>query len=303
MKKPLKLASRRAPKVQSLALPALPAVPQRTRRIAVLSSACAVVLSVGAGSAMFVDYLADRALARAADTVPVKPIREIRIASNSAVATDADPTGDTRLPAVRPPEIVAKLPIVAAPDNAIEMPHDDPTAEPVVNLDQVETASLQTEDDMTDEVVDDGPTAYQEEADPETVDAPEAAIEATAKAAEPAETELAALPGVDVGGLAGQPAGSTASAGSAKTARIVSAVNMRARGQKGAKVLGVVPAGATVSLFGCDSWCEISYEGRKGYVYKSFVGKAKASPKPEKQASAATEQDARGVQSLRGNDR
>ena len=34
----------------------------------------------------------------------------------------------------------------------------------------------------------------------------------------------------------------------------------------------VVPQSATVQLVGCKVWCEIVYKGRRGYVYKDFLG-------------------------------
>lgn len=56
------------------------------------------------------------------------------------------------------------------------------------------------------------------------------------------------------------------------TARIRTSVNMRSRGASGASVLGVVPTGAEVAIAeGCQHWCKIVYNGRTGYVYKSFV--------------------------------
>ena len=49
------------------------------------------------------------------------------------------------------------------------------------------------------------------------------------------------------------------------------AVNMRAAPNGRAQVLGVVPAAAEIRAeTGC-SWCEISYQGRTGFVYKSFI--------------------------------
>lgn len=56
-----------------------------------------------------------------------------------------------------------------------------------------------------------------------------------------------------------------------RTATIASAVNMRARGAKGSRVLGVIPQGATVGLVDCDGWCEVIYDGRRGFIYKSFI--------------------------------
>lgn len=54
-------------------------------------------------------------------------------------------------------------------------------------------------------------------------------------------------------------------------ATIKSSVNMRAAPQKGAKVMGVVPRNASVQLGTCSQWCEIEYNGQKGYVYRSYI--------------------------------
>lgn len=53
--------------------------------------------------------------------------------------------------------------------------------------------------------------------------------------------------------------------------QIRSAVNMRASPHKGAKVLTVVPAKTSVSVIECKSWCKIAFDGREGFVYKSYV--------------------------------
>ena len=40
----------------------------------------------------------------------------------------------------------------------------------------------------------------------------------------------------------------------------------------------VVPQAATVQLVGCKAWCEIVYKGRRGYVYKDFLGGSRSAP-------------------------
>jgi hypothetical protein len=57
----------------------------------------------------------------------------------------------------------------------------------------------------------------------------------------------------------------------ARTASVNAPVNMR-KGP-GAKhgVMMVIPRQAKVGVIDCDQWCKISYEGRTGYIYKSFV--------------------------------
>ena len=87
------------------------------------------------------------------------------------------------------------------------------------------------------------------------------------------ETETSAIPPSRPTVEAIEPERPSAADGQAptRTATIASAVNMRAKGAKGARVLGVIPRGATVGLVGCDGWCEVVYEGRRGFVYKSFL--------------------------------
>ncbi len=66
------------------------------------------------------------------------------------------------------------------------------------------------------------------------------------------------------------------------------AVNMRSRPQKHAKIVMVVPDNATVGLVDCDGWCEVVYDGRRGYIYKSFIGSGDtATAKPEQRTQAA----------------
>lgn len=57
-----------------------------------------------------------------------------------------------------------------------------------------------------------------------------------------------------------------------RQANTLRAVTLRAGPAKGAKAIGVVPARTNVRVLECKSWCRISFEGRTGWVYKSFVG-------------------------------
>ena len=57
-----------------------------------------------------------------------------------------------------------------------------------------------------------------------------------------------------------------------RQARIRTAVNMRSGPADGSRVLSVIPTNSTVSLApGCRHWCKVTYQGRTGYIYKSFV--------------------------------
>lgn len=57
------------------------------------------------------------------------------------------------------------------------------------------------------------------------------------------------------------------------TASIKVAVNLRAKPDNGAKVITVLPKGRTVEVHGCDLWCEVSADGKRGFVFKSFVSR------------------------------
>lgn len=57
------------------------------------------------------------------------------------------------------------------------------------------------------------------------------------------------------------------------TASIKVAVNMRAKPENRAKVIAVLPKGRTVEVHGCKLWCEVSADGKRGFVFKSFVSR------------------------------
>lgn len=48
-------------------------------------------------------------------------------------------------------------------------------------------------------------------------------------------------------------------------------VNMRAEPDNDADVLEVIPAKARITIHRCRGWCEITHNGRRGFVYKSFI--------------------------------
>ena len=56
-----------------------------------------------------------------------------------------------------------------------------------------------------------------------------------------------------------------------RTAAVNAPVNMRRGPGSKHGVLMVIPRRAKVEIFGCDLWCKVGYEGRTGYIYKSFV--------------------------------
>ncbi|WP_428030571.1 SH3 domain-containing protein [Ancylobacter sp.] len=120
--------------------------------------------------------------------------------------------------------------------------------------------------------------------------APERLAERTPTAVAPAEPEEAAGEGADEAGL---PAGYGGEpVGTAVTRR---AVTMRAAPRKGAAAIGNLPGGQKVQFVTCQQWCEIIVEGKRAFVYKSFVdttgvANAQAATAGEEASEAATPQ-------------
>lgn len=54
-------------------------------------------------------------------------------------------------------------------------------------------------------------------------------------------------------------------------ATVKSAVNLRAAPRSGSEVLSVVPAKAQIEAQRDCNWCAVTYDGRKGFIYKSFI--------------------------------
>lgn len=82
------------------------------------------------------------------------------------------------------------------------------------------------------------------------------------------------------------PAGAAATgAAPTSTAVVTTPVKMRARAANGAAVVAVIPDNASVGVVACQAWCEVVYKGRRGFIYKGFVGKPRAEAQPQKAAA------------------
>lgn len=57
----------------------------------------------------------------------------------------------------------------------------------------------------------------------------------------------------------------------AATGRILRAVTMRTGPKKNAAAMVTVPAKTSVQVMGCKQWCQIIYNGKRGWVYKSYI--------------------------------
>ena len=115
------------------------------------------------------------------------------------------------------------------------------------SLDEIEEAIEAAIDETSDEVVEDA--VVDEAADEPVEQVAEEAVEPAAPEPEAPEQAVAAT----------------------RTAPVTTDVNLRARPENGAAVILVVPGKSTVEVIGCDYWCEVVYEGQRGWIYKGFV--------------------------------
>ncbi|TPI61508.1 SH3 domain-containing protein [Mesorhizobium sp. B3-1-3] len=68
-----------------------------------------------------------------------------------------------------------------------------------------------------------------------------------------------------------QPEPKAQRASAAANGRVLRAVTMRSGPKKGAAAIATVPAKASVQVMNCKKWCEIVYNGKHGWVYKSYI--------------------------------
>ncbi|MBZ9847957.1 SH3 domain-containing protein [Mesorhizobium sp. CA14] len=68
-----------------------------------------------------------------------------------------------------------------------------------------------------------------------------------------------------------QPEPKAQKASAAANGHVLRAVTMRSGPKKGAAAIITVPAKASVQVVNCKKWCEIVYNGKHGWVYKSYV--------------------------------
>ncbi len=252
------------------------------RRTAGLAAALVLVAGAGTGSALFVDYLAERAELRAAQAAPAKASAEVptfsrkvstivreagfhqpsKLIAANAIATASDlqrrkteteVSGGAMAPAAVPADFdpdAAKAVIADAAPELIEA--GDDTAD--VELDDVASDGAEelASDMEVDEVSDETVTAAVTPAD-----------------VEPAADEQELAPAIaatgDVASLVKPDAKPT------HVGRVKKHVNLRSGPADEAKVLTVVPAKASVNVLSCKGWCEVEYQGKRGWIYKSFI--------------------------------
>ncbi|MDN5927774.1 MAG: SH3 domain-containing protein [Hyphomicrobiales bacterium] len=221
-------------------------------------------------------------------------------AASDAAGQVAAPVVPVKMAAVAPAGVAATGAKAPAPDNARWGEAADAKAEASPQA-EVADAAPKVNDPQTAPVPTEAPKMALSKEDAAGSEAPKAetakklAYAAPAQAARSVDKAVTAalpskdtaLPGVDPNPLS-VPA--KASAGGADDgpggymSTVSTAVRLHASASNGSRTIGVVPKKATVHVLSCKGWCKVSYQGKEGYVYKSFLGHAAA---PEKAAAAS----------------
>ena len=234
--------------------------PARLVRAAGFAAAAASVVAAGMLSALFVDYLAQRAQLRntlstpgevefEADAAGGAPEAPAKVAVVQTPAPRVAPAAKSETPApqgnAQPPSIAAQVEIApekAAETNVAAAPPPGPAAAaaamPPSNL------PVATEDDSDQTFTAAIPARRLEPDLPDPATKPG-----------PADTVTAAAPAEAAG----------------RKGTVTKYVNLRAAPDNDAKIIVVVPAKARVGVLSCEQWCEVVFQGRKGWIYKSFV--------------------------------
>jgi hypothetical protein len=90
-----------------------------------------------------------------------------------------------------------------------------------------------------------------------------------AKQPRPADKAVSPAPPLETGSIG---TGATGKApDTVRIGRIASGVRMRAGPSNAEPVLGTLPKGAAVEVVGCRAWCEVLFNGQRGWIYKSFL--------------------------------
>ncbi|RUU56082.1 SH3 domain-containing protein [Mesorhizobium sp. M2C.T.Ca.TU.002.02.1.1] len=226
------------------------------------------------------------AAANAAQTVPTIPVKTTKIApATAAVTVAAAPQAARKADAVTPTTAAREASIPALAPNSPRWTASDAQTPPAPADDQP-APSKQAADTNPAQSTD---TAFAE-ADAEN-DASNALSQVAGAASETSTAakkpddkmdgaQTAAIPEAKPQVPDPQPAATDDSAqpkpkpqkaSSAANGRILRPVTMRSGPKKGAAAITTVPAKASVQVMNCKQWCEIVYNGKHGWVYKSYV--------------------------------
>jgi hypothetical protein len=271
----------------------------RGRRPAVAFAGAVALLAAGGAAATFL-IGGDQTRAAATDAPQIAlaaAVQQLPVRTVKTISIKVAPKPNTTKTGPRP--TVPQKPASAAVDasDAEALPPEDPRwarQSPEARIGANSLADLET---PAGAIVARALAAQEEPSDPMVTAAIFRNEERALELAPPASPELA-VPAPEMPVTEEKPAAEERPAPQ-RTVRVNDGVNLRARPASGSKVLRVVPARASVGLVDCKAWCEVIYDGTRGFIYKSFVGGKRAAsrkkPTEEKATANAAEQALPGV--------
>ncbi|MES0026408.1 MULTISPECIES: SH3 domain-containing protein [unclassified Mesorhizobium] len=246
----------------------------RTNSHLVIAAVGTAALLGVAGIALWLALPANdrQAIASTQQNVPTFPVKTTKIAPVAATATavaapQAAPKGD----AVSTTVAVggAAMPPLSANDPrwTAAQSNSDPAATPSDQAPAEQAAAKPSDAAAFEEPAtqSDATTQLSKVAAPANDDDAETAAIPTPKPQLPDEQSSAAT---DDTQAKAKPQKVAAAAG---TGRILRAVTMRSGPQKNAAAMGTVPAKSSVQVMSCKKWCQIVYNGKRGWIYKSYI--------------------------------
>lgn len=265
----------------------------RGRRPAAAVAGAVALLAAGGAAAIFL-VGGDQTRAAATDAPQIAlaaAVQQLPVRTVKTISIKVDPTPITTKTAPRPtaPQRPASAAVEAS--DAEALPSEDPRWARQSPRPRIGANALSDLETPAGAIVARALAAQEEPSDPMVTAAIFRNEERALEQAPPASPELA-VPAPEMPAVKKAPAPQ-------RTVRVNDGVNLRARPASGSKVLRVIPARASVGLVDCKAWCEVVYDGTRGFVYKSFVGGKRAAsrkkPAEEKATANAAEQALPGV--------
>jgi hypothetical protein len=238
----------------------------------------AALLGVAAVALWLALPASDRqAAASSEQTIPTIPVKTTKIAPVGAVVAAA------AVPQARKSDAVSPT-VAAAEANVQALAANDPRwtgSQPKAASASDSTAPSQVANQA--EQTPDKPAAAfaQPAADTDaTAELAKVAAPPAAAGSHPDGAQTAAIPAVQpqvppqqptAGGDGSQAKAKPRKVAAAGTGRILRAVTMRSGPKKNAAAIVTVPARTSVQVMSCKQWCQITYNGKTGWVYKSYI--------------------------------
>ncbi|TPI37100.1 SH3 domain-containing protein [Mesorhizobium sp. B2-9-1] len=221
------------------------------------------------------------AAASAEQTVPAIPVKTTKVAPAAAVTVATAPQAARKGDAVTPTTAAreANIPALASnnprwtasdaktpPAPAENQPAPSKQAAGAAPAQSTDTAFAEAdaENDAANALSQVAASATAAKKPGDTMDGAQTAAIPEAKPQVP-DPQPAATDG------AAQPKPKPQKVDAAANGRVLRAVTMRSGPKKGASAIATVPAKASVQVMSCKQWCEIVYNGKHGWVYKSYV--------------------------------